>query len=87
MLGPDPGPTTATDPDAVTVPALTVDLVGWHRALTAYRTLDFAAAEQEFRAAASRGDNAARMMAERSARLAASPPGPDWDGVYEQHSK
>jgi adenylate cyclase len=67
--------------------ARAVDLVGWHRALTAYRTLDFAAAEKEFRAAASRGDNAARMMAERSARLAADPPGPDWDGVYEQHSK
>jgi adenylate cyclase len=67
--------------------ARAVDLVGWHRALTAYRTLDFATAEKEFRAAASRGDNAARMMAERSARLAADPPGPDWDGVYEQHSK
>jgi adenylate cyclase len=67
--------------------ARAVDLVAWHRALTAYRTLDFATAEKEFRAAASRGDNAARMMAERSARLAADPPGPDWDGVYEQHSK
>jgi adenylate cyclase len=67
--------------------ARAVDLVGWHRALTTYRTLDFAAAEKEFRACAGRGDNAARMMAERSARLAADPPGPDWDGVYEQHSK
>ena len=47
--------------------------------------IDFAGAEQAWRAivAARPDDTAARLMADRAARFAATPPPTDWDGVYE----
>jgi adenylate cyclase len=54
-------------------------------ALARYRDRDFAAARALF--AALEGDTAAARLAARCELLAASPPPPDWDGVYEQRSK
>ncbi|HEU0037095.1 MAG TPA: adenylate/guanylate cyclase domain-containing protein [Kofleriaceae bacterium] len=54
-------------------------------ALALYRRREFAAARAAF--ARIEHDPAAQVMAERCEVLAASPPPPDWDGVYEQRSK
>lgn len=54
-------------------------------ALALYRRRDFAVARAEF--AAIEGDKTAAIFAKRCAELAASPPSPDWDGVYDQKNK
>ncbi len=53
--------------------------------LEAYRARDFRTAQQLF--AAMPDDKTCAILAKRCADLAASPPGPDWDGVYEQRGK
>ena len=55
------------------------------RALALYRDRRFGEAKGAF--AALEGDPAASVMAARCEVLAASPPAPDWDGVYDQRSK
>ncbi len=55
------------------------------RALALYRDRRFDEARQAF--AARTDDPAAAVMAARCEVLAASPPAPDWDGVYDQRSK
>jgi adenylate cyclase len=55
-------------------------------ALAAYRRRDFAAARAAFEVLAA-SDRTAAIFARRCAALAADPPPPDWDGVYEQKSK
>jgi adenylate cyclase len=57
----------------------------WTAALAAYRERDFAGARAGF--AELSGDPAAAALATRCAKLAETPPGDDWDGVYEQRSK
>jgi adenylate cyclase len=57
----------------------------WKTALAAYRKRDFATARTTFSELA--GDPAAAALAARCAKLAETPPGDDWDGVYEQRSK
>jgi adenylate cyclase len=54
-------------------------------ALALYRRREFASAQTLF--AQLEGDETAALLATRCAALAASPPPPDWDGVYEQRSK
>jgi adenylate cyclase len=54
-------------------------------ALALYRDRRFGEARAAF--AAKAGDPAAAVMAARCEILEASPPPPDWDGVYEQRSK
>jgi adenylate cyclase len=54
-------------------------------ALALYREREFASAQTLF--AQLDGDETAALMATRCAALAASPPGEDWDGVYDQRSK
>jgi hypothetical protein len=51
--------------------------------------LKFAAAETDLRILAGRhpSDGPTKIFLERVRELAATPPGPDWDGVYEQRSK
>lgn len=67
----------------------TEDLVTWERMLNFYRTRDFIGAEAELRALAGRHptDGPTRVFLERVRDLAASPPGANWDGVYDQRSK
>ena len=55
-------------------------------ALGAYRRRDFAAASVDFEALAAT-DRTAQIFAARCAALAAEPPPPDWDGVYDQKNK
>ena len=55
-------------------------------ALAAYRRRDFESARETFAQLAT-DDRTAKIFAKRCAALAASPPPPDWDGVYEQKSK
>ncbi len=54
-------------------------------ALAHYRARDFAAARDAFAAIAE--DRVAAVLAQRCAALVATPPGDDWDGVYDQHGK
>jgi class 3 adenylate cyclase len=58
-------------------------------ALAAYRARDWAAARAAFEACAQEpgGDPPARVFLERLDRLAADPPGEDWDGVWRQATK
>jgi adenylate cyclase len=67
----------------------TEDLVMWERMLNFYRARDFDSAETELRALAGRhpNDGPTRVFLERVRDLAASPPGANWDGVYDQRSK
>jgi adenylate cyclase len=67
----------------------TEDLVMWQRMLDLYRARDFAGAETELRALAGRhpSDGPTQVFLERVRDLAAAPPGPNWDGVYDQRSK
>jgi adenylate cyclase len=67
----------------------TEDLVTWQRMLDFYRARDFTSAEAELRALAGRHptDGPTKVFLERVRDLAASPPGPSWDGVYDQRSK
>jgi adenylate cyclase len=55
------------------------------QALALYRDRRFGEAKAAFAALA--GDPAAAVMAARCEVLAAAPPPPDWDGVYDQRSK
>ena len=61
----------------------------WENALAAFheRRFDDAAARFASIATARPADGAARVLAERARDLAAAPPPPDWDGVYDQRSK
>jgi adenylate cyclase len=61
------------------------DLAAWTAALAHYRAREFTPAATAFTAMA--GDPAAAALAARARALAASPPGADWDGVYDQRSK
>jgi adenylate cyclase len=62
------------------------DVAAYERALAAYRARDWDAAEADLDAilAAVPGDGPARALRERVRALRASPPGEDWDGVYDQ---
>ena len=64
-------------------------LAAWAAAMAALdlRRFDDAAAQFAALATADPRDGAARVLADRAAELAAAPPPPDWDGVYEQRSK
>ena len=64
-------------------------VAAWENAMAAYHERRFADAAARFAgiAAADPADGAARVLAERARVLAAAPPPPDWDGVYEQRSK
>jgi adenylate cyclase len=61
------------------------DRDGWDAALAKYRARDFGGAAAAFGGLA--GDAAAAIMATRARVLSATPPGDDWDGVYDQRSK
>ncbi len=65
------------------------DLMAWSRMLTAFRAADFATADTTLRALAQRHptDGPTRVFLARVRELSRTPPGPDWDGVYEQRSK
>jgi class 3 adenylate cyclase len=58
-------------------------------ALAVYRARDWAAARAAFEACAQEpgGDPPAQVFLERLIRLAADPPGEDWDGVWRQATK
>ncbi|MEZ4402785.1 MAG: adenylate/guanylate cyclase domain-containing protein [Kofleriaceae bacterium] len=61
----------------------------WDRALAAYhaRRFDEAAAAFAELAADTPDDGAVAVLAARARDLAATPPPPDWDGVYDQRAK
>ncbi|HWO25750.1 MAG TPA: adenylate/guanylate cyclase domain-containing protein [Kofleriaceae bacterium] len=61
------------------------DAPAFSRALALYRDRKFGEAKAAF--AALSGDPAAAVMAARCEVLAAAPPPPGWDGVYDQRSK
>lgn len=67
----------------------TADIAAFEEALAAYRARDWASAESLFAklVAAHPSDGPAAAFLDRVRTLKASPPPPDWDGVYRQHSK
>jgi adenylate cyclase len=80
LVGAGPGPSTGTGTGAGAAPA-----PAFASALALYRERRFDEAKAAF--AAQGGDPAAAVMAARCEVLAAAPPPPDWDGVYDQRSK
>jgi adenylate cyclase len=64
-------------------------LARWEAAVAAYRARDFAAARATFEALGAErpDDEPCRIYAGRCGAFLATPPPPDWNGVYELHDK